>query len=91
MKKMRTILIFIYCSKNTFLRVLGPRLQIEIFDFPDYFFSNARTLTQAGSDHQRSPTMVKILFFPREWTHMMMIMMMMVMMMVMMMMKMMMS
>ena len=45
MKKMRTILIFIYCSKNTFLRVLGPRLQIEIFDFPDYFFSNARTLT----------------------------------------------
>ena len=45
---MHTILIFIYCSKNTFLRVLGPRLQIEIFDFPDYFFSNARTLTGVG-------------------------------------------
>ena len=47
MKKMPTILIFIYCSKNTFLRVLGARLQIEIFDIPDYFFSNARTLTRA--------------------------------------------
>ena len=47
MKQMHTILIFIYCSKNTFLRVLDPRLQIEIFDFPDNFFSNARTLTVA--------------------------------------------
>ena len=49
---MHTILIFIYCSKNTFLRVLGPRLQIEIFDFPDYFFSNARTLTPANAERQ---------------------------------------
>ena len=46
MKKMPTIPIFIYCSKNTFLRVLGPRLQIEIFDIPDYFFQMREPLLQ---------------------------------------------
>ena len=45
MKKMTTIPFFLSCSKNMFLKVLGPRLQIEIFDIPDYFFSNARILT----------------------------------------------
>ena len=45
MKKITTIPFFLSCSKNMFLRVLGPRLQFEIFDIPDYFFSNARILT----------------------------------------------
>ena len=46
---------FWYCSKNKFLKVSGPRLQFEIFDIPDYFFSNARTLTPEMSRTQKTP------------------------------------
>ena len=33
---------FLSCSKNKFLKVSDLRLHFEIFDIPDYFFSNAR-------------------------------------------------
>ena len=39
---------FPICLKITFLKVAGPRLQFEFFDIPNYFFSNARTLTEAS-------------------------------------------